>query len=89
MAGQKLREITNPGKTMLSFNYDTIKNGKRESGILIPRQIMAITEEQFNSHEVRKLRARGLIVDMTAAEARRKQREAEQRGQAAPPIPAP
>ena len=66
MAEQKLRKITNPGSTMLSFNFDTKKNNKRESGILVPRQIMTITEEQFNSREVQKLRKRGLIVDMTA-----------------------
>lgn len=79
MSENKTRKITNPGRTLLSINLDTSKNGSRESLVLAPRQVVELTEEQFNSREVRKLRDAGYVVDMTAAASRRKEREAQQK----------
>lgn len=70
------RKITNPGITMLSLNLDTSDaKGNRQSLILAPRQVIEVSDEQFQSRELQKLKGSGYIVDMTAAEDRRKQRE--------------
>lgn len=79
MSDFKVRKITNPGRTQLSINLDTTKDGQRESLILAPRQVVELTEEQFQSREVRKLHGYGYITDMTAADARRKERVAQQK----------
>jgi hypothetical protein len=90
MAEVKKRRVAVPGHMMQSINLDTAdKLGRRESLVLAPRAPVEITEAQYRSREFQKLLARGYVVDLTAADERRKEIEARQAGAKASVIPAP
>ena len=71
------RKVMNISSGMQSVNLDTMKNGKRESAHLRPREVVELSDEQFRSAELQKLVRARFVVDVTAAEERRVRREGE------------
>jgi hypothetical protein len=73
------KEVMNISLGMLHINLDTMdpKTRKRQSLHLKPREVGAITEEQWRSRRIQKLLKAKFLVDKTAAHEKRKQREQE------------
>jgi len=61
------RKLMSISPRQISMNLDTIRGGRRESLHMASKQIVEISESQFNSAEVQKLLAAKFIVDITAS----------------------
>lgn len=70
------RVVMNISRGCLSINLDTMSSDRKREGLCVPPRVQQeMTAEQFRSREIQKLLKAKFLVDVTAANERRKQRE--------------